>query len=126
MMWRRLLLALGVALAVLVAPGAIWWFLPPRPGVTAANCARIKKGMRLEEVEAILGGPPGVYRDGQRLEPYPGLYLSEDGETEWMSEAGIAVVWFRGDGTVRRAHFGRTSTASPLQRATDYLRSFLP
>ncbi len=58
---RRLLLALGIALTVLVAAGAVWWFLSPRPGVTEANCARVRPGMRLDEVEAIFGGPPRVY-----------------------------------------------------------------
>jgi hypothetical protein len=60
---RRIYL-LGVAI-VLVAAGflgtdaALW-----RPGPTEANARRIKVGMRLEEVEAILGGPGWCYGAG--------------------------------------------------------------
>jgi hypothetical protein len=42
-----------VALAFLVTEAA----LGPRPGVTEVNARRIRPGMTMAEVEAVLGGP---------------------------------------------------------------------
>jgi hypothetical protein len=55
---RRLLLGAGL-LAVLAFAGVLLAprLLAPEPGVTAENFQRIRKGMTLEEVEAILGQP---------------------------------------------------------------------
>jgi hypothetical protein len=51
---RRLLLFILASVAVL-AVGA--WLLWPRTAITRENAAKIKEGMTLAEVEAILGGP---------------------------------------------------------------------
>ncbi len=48
-----------VAAAFLATDAALW-----RPGPTEANARRIKVGMRLEEVEAILGGPGWCWSAG--------------------------------------------------------------
>jgi hypothetical protein len=56
---RRLLRVSGIAVAVLALANVLWWLIPPRPGVTEANCARIRVGMRRGQVETLLGGPPG-------------------------------------------------------------------
>lgn len=49
----------AVAMAALCAglTAGIPALFPPRPGVTKANFDRIEKGMQLEQVEAIFGGP---------------------------------------------------------------------
>jgi hypothetical protein len=52
---RRLLL-FGLPAAVLLGLLAAWW-LWPRTVITADNAAKIRPGMTLAEVEAILGGP---------------------------------------------------------------------
>src|SRR3954452_22547582 len=65
---RRLFLSYGGIVVAL----AVAWVLWPRPvGITRENAARIKQGMTLSEVKAILGGPgrieatdPNVVRDG--------------------------------------------------------------
>ena len=57
---RLLLFGLGAAAAVL-AGGVFLRAQLPRPGVTVANYQRIRDGMTVAEVEAILGGPPGTY-----------------------------------------------------------------
>jgi hypothetical protein len=98
---RRLLLALGVALPV--AAGAVWRFMPrqpPTPGISEANCARIKPGMRKEQVEDILGGPPGIYGGGRLVDPEESLDTGRAVLSEWVNEAGTVHVWFDHDGTV--------------------------
>ncbi len=52
---RRLLLLAVVAVAMALASGT--WLLWPRTAITRENAAKIKEGMTLAEVEAILGGP---------------------------------------------------------------------
>jgi hypothetical protein len=49
---------LGVGLALVGLAFAVTdWALSLRPGVTEANVRRLREGMTLAEVEAILGGP---------------------------------------------------------------------
>jgi hypothetical protein len=52
---RRLLLGAGV----LAAAGLLgaYAMVPPEPGVTPANCCRLRVGMKEQDVEAILGRP---------------------------------------------------------------------
>jgi hypothetical protein len=125
---RRLLLALGAVLAVLVALGAVWWAARPRRRITAANCARIKKGMRMEEVEALLGGPPADYTNGR----WPGnlhYELPEPGVTveEWVSDEGVALVYFGDDGkTDRKPLFFPWDRPSILQQILTAVRRLLP
>jgi hypothetical protein len=60
---RRRLLVLAVAgAAVALAVGA--WWVWPRSAITPENAARIQPGMTVEELEAILGCPPGNYATG--------------------------------------------------------------
>ncbi len=92
---RRLLLAL-VVLAVLVAADGVWWAALPRPGISEANCARITRGMRKGEVEAILGGPPGSYIAGKLVEEKPGYRRVGC----WQTDDGWVVVLFRDGRTV--------------------------
>jgi hypothetical protein len=41
--------------------GVVGWVLySVRPGITEANCNRIRLGMTHDEVEQILGGPPNL------------------------------------------------------------------
>jgi hypothetical protein len=51
---RLLLFAIPVTLALMLSAAA--WFLWPRTAITPENAAKIKIGMTLAEVEAILGG----------------------------------------------------------------------
>jgi hypothetical protein len=58
-MRKRFLIA-GTGL-VIVAVGLSLFWLWPNERVSPASCERIHEGMSLPEVEAILGGPAGVY-----------------------------------------------------------------
>src|SRR5262245_29315472 len=64
-------LGLGLGLVALTLAFTDW-ALGLRPGVTEANVRRLRVGMTLEEVEALLGG-----RAPKDRHPVPGLGLSE-------------------------------------------------
>ena len=63
MLNRSRVLVLGLVVAVLGLVGsACWWWLFALPrGVNRDGFERIRVGMTLQDVEAILGGPSGHY-----------------------------------------------------------------
>jgi hypothetical protein len=62
---RRRMLVLGVLAACLgLATCAGWWRLSAPPRINWDDFRQLKAGMTQEEVEAILGGPPGDYSAG--------------------------------------------------------------
>lgn len=66
-MRKRLLLS-AATMAGLVGVGlVVLAMLPPRPGVTKVNFDRVKKGMTLAEVQAILGDEGEVPGPGRRI-----------------------------------------------------------
>jgi hypothetical protein len=54
-MKRRCLIATGLLAICGIVAITVPMMLPPRPGVTKANCDRISKGMTRTEVEQVLG-----------------------------------------------------------------------
>jgi hypothetical protein len=72
-MTRRRVLLLG-SVAVVAALVVTWWALPRPSAIHQENAAKVKEGMTLAEVEAILGGPPrdestmGILRDAVTLD----------------------------------------------------------
>ena len=78
---RVFLLGLGLALVAL-ALAFTDWVLSLQPGVTEANAKRIREGMTIEEVQAILGGLP---RDRE---------LQLGGWHVWTGEEGEVLVGF--------------------------------
>jgi hypothetical protein len=100
---RRLLVLAVVGAAVALAVGLLW----PRTAITRANAERIRVGMALAEVEAILGGPARVETTGptdvdwdgplDRIFSLPG---SAPGTTvcEWQSDHVLVTVWLGTDG----------------------------
>jgi hypothetical protein len=55
---RQRVLSLTALVTPLVAGLLLWHWFTPAPGITKANFRRIKPGMTVQEVQAILGKPP--------------------------------------------------------------------
>jgi hypothetical protein len=91
---RRLLLALGGVLVVLTAAG-----ISRRRRISLIRVGEIREGMRQEEVEAILGGPPGDYKTHDIVFT-KGWPLRGNAQTrEWVTDDGLVLVVFKDDGT---------------------------
>jgi hypothetical protein len=102
---RRLLVALFLSLAVLLAVMAYAakpvFFPTGNPRITRENFERIKQGMRQEEVEAILEGPPGDYQTVPAVALLPPL-LPHRGlkQPAWKGDGGVIWVWVDDRGIV--------------------------
>ncbi len=134
-MSRRVYL-LGVGLALVAgAFAATHELLGPWPGATEANVRRIRKGMTLEQVEAILGGKgswgnrpptapiPSPTGDGWGMDVLGGGESGLGGRKDyyWVGPDGYAHVafsWsFPGEAKrVRQARFWRATPLSLFQR----------
>jgi hypothetical protein len=77
------------------------------PNVDKAHFNRIAKGMRPDEVEAILGKPPGPYTMRQAWvgSPPPPWWDTETEKEEWARDDGLVRVWFDDNGTVSEKWF---------------------
>jgi len=95
---------------VLLALVALAFFLARDSKVhfTQRQCNRIQAGMTRQEVEAVLGMPPGNYRtrpftDGQDGAIAGCLFVALQGKQPigfWLGDAGAIVVWFDERGIV--------------------------
>src|SRR5581483_10591386 len=95
-MSRGRLLVVGLRLSVtlaLVGVGA--WMVWPRPSaITWDNAAKIKAGMTLREVEAILGGRARDDTTGLIINRDFVIELAGAVQREWRSDTVIAIVCF--------------------------------
>jgi hypothetical protein len=95
-MSRRIyLLGLGLALVAL-ALAFTDWALSLQPGVTEANAKRIRQGMTLGEVEALLGGPASTAGRDK---------CGGDWQRQWQCTRGEVHVLSGPDDRVRQATF---------------------
>jgi hypothetical protein len=92
----------GIAAALLPAP-ALVSALSPRPTIDEEVFDRIEEGMTREEVEAIVGAPPGDYTTGPVLVGSawgvrgPGYSDSPPGLGSWWGDDGVLEVqWASG------------------------------
>jgi hypothetical protein len=92
---RALLWFAGLALvvgALLLTDRLLW-----QPGLTEDNVRRIRPGMTLAEVEALLGGPAADTFE------MPADYPAYRWQREWRAEGAAVDVQFTGDGRVTAA-----------------------
>lgn len=97
------ILALGIVVAAAALPEST-----PRPG--RATFEKVKVGMNRAEVEATVGGPPGLYEDGG--------YIGRRGEEmlgcdTWVTDDGELLVQFSADGTASGVHIWDTILLRP-------------
>jgi hypothetical protein len=76
---------------------------------------RIRPGMTLAEVEALLGGPAADTFE------MPDDYPAYRWQREWRAEGAVVDVQFFADGTVMAAGGGRRSRPGPLARLRAWL-----
>jgi len=103
----RLILVAVIGSCMFLACVALWTALLPRKvTLDRARMEQIEEGMTREEVEAVLGVPPGVYTDRQFIffEP-PSLSCIEDSDDwilyDWICDDGELFVLFDWDGRAR-------------------------
>jgi outer membrane protein assembly factor BamE (lipoprotein component of BamABCDE complex) len=107
---RKLILAVGIfAVAVVAVPlGLHVWRQRFAPGrfIDQEHCARIKKGMTQEEVEAIFGVPPGKYTK-KDIDVWVFRIRRPAGERleRWTGDEGVAKVTFDEQGAVVSSTF---------------------
>jgi hypothetical protein len=113
-MRKRYCISAGIMAAFVCLALAVLAALPPGPGVTKVNVDRIEEGIRLDEVEAILGRTA----DGDLS-----IHEELDGDIQapmWLnSDKSCAIVVLR-DGTVTSARW-HESTETLTQRVRRWL-----
>jgi hypothetical protein len=105
---RALLWLTGLMLvvsALLLTDRLLW-----QPGLTEDNVRRIKPGMTLAEVEALLGGPAA---DTFEMPPD---YMAYRLQREWKEGGETVVVQFFADGRVMTAAGRGRTQPGPLAR----------
>jgi hypothetical protein len=94
---RFLLIALPVALVLLgVSAWVLWPRHPQATAITLENAKRIRPGMRLAEVSAILGGPPRHEITGMVnycLDDIEGVDRNDPRQVEWLSDEALVLIF---------------------------------
>jgi hypothetical protein len=119
---HRLILALPVAVVLVLA---VAWLLWPRTAITRENADKIQNGMRLAEVEELLGGParnesdmPNNFIRDAFINPGPPPFQHK----RWASPALVVFVDFDESGRVtRHSHFAFNEDRSLVDRLRRWL-----
>ena len=105
-----------VALALLLTDRLLW-----EPGLSEENVKRIRPGMSLAEVKALLGGPATETID-LKAEGSPLVQMGIRWQRHWQAEGAVVDAQFFADGTVMAAGGGRRARPGPLARLRSLLR----
>jgi hypothetical protein len=109
----------------------LWYALSLRPGITQANYQRIREGMTLQEVENLLGGPPGNYSripdkeaalwtiDPDRPDLDRQFFI---GREVWVGNEWAVAVWFDDEERVARKESYATLDRSLFERLVNRFR----
>jgi hypothetical protein len=110
-MRRRVLLSVSILAVLAIGIFVGGWLLQPKPRIDQESYDRIKVGMTLAEVEAIIGAPPGDYGVGTgEIEVWftwevktgdvhwPRLPAGE--RKEWLGQQHAITVWVNAAGKV--------------------------
>jgi hypothetical protein len=124
--WKLVLLGIGSTLAILAA----WLVLrpaPPSAKINAAAYERIEEGMTAEEVAAVIGLPPGDYRQDS-ASPRRRAELLAGPNTqilEWEADnCNIQVRVDRQSGRVKSKIFGEDIPSAPRSWLVDLRNHF--
>jgi hypothetical protein len=134
---RRLLLSTIVAIVVAVVLAVVVWLLQPPTAITRENAAKIKEGMAMDEVEAILGGAARDETTGPVIREEPPEFAPRDASgrsfritildqrphLEWHSDEVRIWVHFDSNGNVTECTYFPTHRAE--ESLLDKLRRWL-
>jgi hypothetical protein len=117
---------LGVGIAVVALAFVVTdWMIGPTPGVTEANARRIKPGMTMSQVEAILGGPGGWYSSYSNGREYNSIYRWNGPgvavEVDFACQFPSGQFPFGRPEVVAAVCFQRTAGPTPLARLRSWL-----
>jgi hypothetical protein len=116
---RRLLGLAGLVLVVAIAASGAVLLRREDPRLARSRLIdlehfdQIREGMRLEKVEAILGGPEGDYQTLRELHIYiearqKGRFTGQGHEKVWKSDRALIRVYFTERWTVNSAQFSES------------------
>jgi hypothetical protein len=126
-MTRRRLLLFGLPIALVVLGVALWLLWPRSSAITPENYERIQGGMTFEQVQAILGGPPGNYgvhdpRIVQSRDAIDVARLADCRYLQWYDSAHMIGVQFDVDDRVVGKDLGDVTPAPLWRQALSWLR----
>jgi hypothetical protein len=105
---------LALAFILVALPAMSFFFTSTKTQITVANGYRIRQGMTLEEVEAVLGGPPRIEGRRTRAELASYKYWDEQEYTEegiYYPESGnLQRAWCSGEARISVAFQGERVT----------------
>jgi hypothetical protein len=108
---RKKLLSFGISAGLVVVVYFAFRTSAPKHNINGASFEKIKQGMTLAEVEAILGGPAGDYTTRPTISECDGRL--GPGDKEWVSDDAAISVWFDPKGGILDA------SVSPVFRRND-------
>jgi hypothetical protein len=100
-LWFGMVIGLVLAACFVLRPGV------PKHNINLASFEKIKKGMTLAEVEAILGVAAGDYATEPTTSHCNGWW--GPGDKEWVGDEGVISVWFDPQGKIMDKDFSPVS-----------------